>query len=409
MRLISGALLLLGFLLAAPASASYNTLPRANAASLGMTDANVALARGPAAQFTNPANLIAYPPPGDDWQWEAGGLFGRVTADLLTAGPTSEALSSETGYPIIPFAAFAVSYSERLNAGFSVESPFGVALEWPDHSFELDLGSLGSHDIAQEAEIAAVRIGPALAWRFDERFSAGARVFLHYVDAREINDLGSAKGDGQTVGAQVGINYHTAEYAIAASFTTRTNTHLKGTTTRIGTPAMSGETHIRLPARLQVGASRRVADDVWWELDLDWIGWSYINDLTLTRSDGTILNEGRTDRDYDDTLSVRTGFRWAQRETRVVYAGVAYEPTPVPETDAAPTVNNLSMTRVGLGVGLMLGTGLRLDLAYQYVRGHSRRIAETRQDDILGVDTGLFEGKYRSESHVLGLTLGGSF
>ena len=38
--------------------ASGNVLPRANSESLGMADANVALASGPAAQFINPANIV---------------------------------------------------------------------------------------------------------------------------------------------------------------------------------------------------------------------------------------------------------------------------------------------------------------------------------------------------------------
>lgn len=384
--------------------ASYNTLPRADAVSLGMADANVALATGPAAQFINPANLVTASSTGSGWK--AGGLFGRVQMGLTQSGSR---LTANTEYPIIPFVAVGQQYSDRLAVGFGLDVPFGIGVEWDDGVFELDLGPLGRHDIAKEAEIRAIRLGPSVAWRANDAWSLGVRAFVHHVDAREISDLGSADGDGRTFGGQVGINYRGDKHVFAAAFTTRTHVVLEGTTTRIMTPNMPGEADIRLPARLQVGAAYRFAPDAWLEVDLDWIGWSYVNELAIKRADGTVLNEGRTERRYKDTVTVRAGLRWEKSTDQLLFAGIAHDPTPVPEQDVAPTVNNTAMTRIGFGASFLLRRSLHLDMAYQYVYGHSRRISETAQDDILGIDTGLFEGKYRSESHVVGITLGGSF
>lgn len=384
--------------------ASYNSLPRANAASLAMADANVALATAPSAQFINPANLLGR----QGVVWEAGALFGRVDMALARESPPQD-LSADTGYPVIPFFAVGVAH-ERLAYGFSVEVPFGVSLEWPEGSFAADLGPLGAHDIAREAEITVVRAGPAVAWRAGERLNLGVRVFYQRVDARDVSDVGAAEGDGHSVGAQVGAGYRGSGFALGAAYTLRSHTEIAGDTRRFGEAAsLPGKADIHVPARLQAGAAFELAPELWWELDLDWLGWSYVDELTIARADGTVLNAGRAARYFDDALSVRTGLRWQLREDRVLYAGLAYDPSPVDERDASPTINNLSMTRVGVGAGFRLVRGLMLDVAYQYVRGHARRIRESGQDDLLGMDTGLFEGRYQSESHVLGVSLGGAF
>jgi len=408
-KVLIGVALLLGATASHYTYASYNSLPRSNAAALGMADANVALADGPSAQIINPANLLGPDTPASGW--EAGALFGRVDMDLAPDARLPNTLSAETGYPVIPFLALGFARSERLAVGFAVDSPFGVALEWPDHAFETNLGPPGAQDVAREAEITVVRAGPAIAWRAGDRLDLGARVFYQYVEARDVSDIGGAEGDGRSIGAQLGLVYRSGGYALGAAYTHRTHTEIDGQTRRIGEPSeMHGRADIHVPARLQVGVALEVRPNMWWEVDLDWLGWSYIDELTIVRDDGSILNFGRNARHFDDALSVRTGARWKIRDDRVVYAGIAYDPSPVDERDAAPTINNLSMTRVGFGMGFLLRSGLRLDLAYQYVRGHSRRVTDTVQDDIPGLgDTGLFEGTYRSESHVLGVTLGGSF
>lgn len=408
MKAFIGLALLVGATASHYTYASYNSLPRPNAASLGMADANVALATGPAAQFINPANLPSEDGPRS--QWETGTLIARVDMDLSRRAPTSETLSADTGYPIIPFIALGFDRSDRLAFGFAIDVPFGVALEWRDHAFETNLGPLGLQDIAREGEITVVRAGPAIAWRTRNHVGLGARIFYQYVEARDVSDVGEAEGDGYSIGGQIGVSYRADGYALGASYTHRTHTQIEGRTLRIGESAASaGKAEIHVPARLQAGFALALQPDLWWELDLDWLGWSYVDELSIVRADGSILNAGRNARHFDDALSVRTGVRWEATKDRVFYAGLAYDPSPVDERDASPTINNLSMTRAGLGAGFRLHNGLRVDLAYQYVRGHSRRITETVQDDILGIDTGLFEGTYRSESHVLGLTLGGSF
>lgn len=389
-----------------PAQANGNSLPRAAAESLGMADANVALIAGPSAAFINPANLIA-----DDGQarWSAGGIVGSARAHYTRPAPTGPAgaaagdYDAETSYPVVPYAAFSGGLSERVAWGFAIDAPHGLGTDWPDRAWNV----AGRGDIYGESDLAVVRVGPALAWSATERLSLGARVFAQYVDAKEISDVAGVEGDGASAGYQVGATYRTRRLILAAAYTSRTNTDLEGTFSAGGT-TIPANTDFLLPDRLQAGVAWQVVPDVWWEFDADWFGWSYVDELAIRNATGAVLNAGSAALHYRDTTTLRTGVRWRKAPDFTLQAGIGYDPTPVPDTDVNPTGSILRKTRVALGALWTVDKDLRLDLAYQYVHGHTRPVNESGLDD-LGTDTGVYEGWYSSDSHIWAIGLTGRF
>lgn len=391
---------------------SGNALPRPNASSLAMADANVALAQGPSSQFINPANLSGEP---SGATWEAGSLLGVIQAGLRRSAAAGATTAGE--YPakdiraIIPYAAFAHRWSDSMVVGFSLEASHGLSIEWPDRTFGLDLGPAGTADLAQTAELQVVRFGPALALRANDQWSFGARLFGQYVEAKEENDISKVRGDGTSFGAQIGLRYAVGDVVVGAAYTTRTNTEVKGSLSDIH-PAFASrliagdvKADILLPARLQTGVALRLTPGVWGELDLDWIEWSYVDELTIRQSNGTIANAGKNERRNQNTLSVRAAIKWTYSRTTTLYAGLGYDPSPTAEADAQPTSSMVRKTRLGLGATRVLASGTKIEAAYQFVRGHSRQVNETNQDNIGVTDTNLFEGTYESRSHILGLNL----
>jgi long-chain fatty acid transport protein len=297
-----------------------------------------------------------------------------------------------------------------------VESPHGLGLEWADHTFDRNLGPYGSADTAKKAEQTIVRAGPAVAWKLNERWRAGVRIFAQYASALDENDLATAEGHGVSPGAQLGLRYHTPDFTAGLAYTSRTNTEIKGGQ-RDNHPAaaasglLEGEVHadILLPDRLQTGMAFRLTPRLWWEIDVDWIGWAYVDELTIIQVNGAVANSGKTARHNRNTRSLRTGLRWQKQPDLTFYAGLGYDPSPVPEQDASPITSMLAKTRVGLGASRLLDNGLKLDLAYQLIRGHDRTIGATDQDNTATGDTHLYEGRYRSRSQILAFTLSGNF
>ena len=406
------------YLYASLSFGSGNTLPRPSSDALGMADANVALAEGPSAQFINPANMVSQEK--ETTEWEVGGLLASVASTYnrpLTMGAASAGGFDIDNHLFIPYLAFTHRLSEQITVGFSVDSPHGLSVEWPDHTWDIDLSGFGlpPADLVSKAELTVIRLGPALAIKTNGRWRFGGRLFYQYVDAKDENDFATVKGDGNTLGIQVGINYQNENFIFGSAYTSRTNTEIKGSQNNIhpiaaaaGALPGNAKADILLPDRLQAGVAFRVSRDLWWEIDLDWLGWSYFDELTIFQSNGLITNAGKNRRHSENTLSVRTGMKWEYRPDMALYAGLGYDPSPVPERDVSPITNMLRKTRIGFGAMLGLNNGMKLGLAYQYIRGHSRRINETGQDSFSGVDTNIFEGTYESDSHVLAVNLSGA-
>lgn len=382
-----------------------------------MADANVALAEGPSSQFINPAALLTGP--AAKTTWEAGGLIGHITADLRRPVAAGAAMAgnypAEDNTAVVPYAAISYPWSERVTVGFSFESPHGLSSEWPDHSFDLNLGPFGTADLARRAKLQVIRVGPAAAIKLNERWAVGGRFFAQHVEAKEENDISSVEGDGTSVGAQVGVRYATRDMILGAAYTTRTRTEVKGSLSDVHPIATSSlvagtaTADILLPARLQAGIAFQVKPDVWWELDLDWMGWAYVDELTIEQSNGTVANAGKNQRDHSNTLSVYTGVKWTYSPRLTLYAGLGYDPSPVAEKDVIPTSSTVRKTRVGVGVSRLLASGNKLELAYQFIRGHSRKIGESSQDSFGGADTNLYEGTYDSRTHIIGVSYTADF
>jgi long-chain fatty acid transport protein len=403
---------ILALLAAGPAQASSNVLPRPNSESLGMADANVALTTGPAAQFVNPAGL-AHLPPGAR-QWETGALLAVADASFSRARPASAAsamdVNARTGYPLVPYFAIAVPYTERVTLGFAVDSPHGLSTEWKDHTWDVNLGSFGSADMVKRVQLTVLRFGPTLAWRRDDDWSVGARLFGQYVEAIDENDIATLRASGTSLGVQLGVQFRQPDFVFGASFTTPTNTRIKGKQDNVhaaATSLIAGDIHTRylLPGRLQTGVAWRVRPDLWWEIDLDWIGWSYYDALRIYQSDGSVISPAKAARHYRDTLSLRTGLKWEKSPHLTLHAGFGYDPTPVPERDATPATSFLRKSRIALGGRYALDRDRQLDFAYQFIYGHKRRIDATDQDLFGSTDTRLFEGTYETRTHVFGLNL----
>lgn len=402
----------LGFLPTVGAWASGNLLPRVSADALAVADANVVLGAGASAQVTNPASLVATE--SARASWAMGTAIGRVRTNYLREVDAGAALaggySPETSYPIIPFFAWSTPLSARAALGISLESAHGLGSDWRDHSFDQTIGPL-TVDIARESELRTLRFGPALAWRLGPHTGLGLRGFVQHVEAREESDLARVEGDGFTGGVQVGLRHAGDHWGMGIAYTSRTDTKVRGdfNTNAPATPASGDATaHILLPDRLQAGIAFRVLPDVWWELDLDWLGWSYASELSIVRGDGNILNAGRTARSNDDTLSVRTGVEWRYRPGLTWRAGLGYDPNPVPDRDASPTASIVRKTRIAFGSDIKLSDSLTLGLAYQFIYGHERRVHDSVQDNLAFTTGRAFEGIYSSRSHVLGITVTGS-
>lgn len=376
---------------------------------------NQVVLASPALQVINPASLVAA---GNGTRWEAGVLLGQIDTSFnrATAAGVAPAgrYNAASTHPALPFFALSYVYNEQLTLGFAIDTPYYLDIRWPDHTFDVSAGG-EALDLIKRGKLVATRAGPAAAIRLNERWSGGMRLFMQHVEAMEESDFAKAEGDGNTFGVQVGLRYASASRIVGVAFTTRTNTEVHGSQTNIH-PVAAGalipgdaKADILLPPRLHTSVAFALQPTLWGELELEWLGGSYVDERTIYQADGTISNRGKNLRHYRDTVNTRVGIKWQRTPKLALYGTVGYEPTPVPEQDIAPVQSFLNRTRLTIGSSLKLRGDWRLDTAYQYAHGHSRTVNATDQDSLAGSDTHVYEGTYRSRSHALRLSVTGTF
>lgn len=133
-----------------------------------------------------------------------------------------------------------------------------------------------------------------------------------------------------------------------------------------------------LPWEIRTGFWVAPYPELRWALDVAWTGWSVEGDDVVTFSPNPFATSTREvrRRDWDDTLSVRTGLEGDVGEHWVLSGGLAWEPSPVPTETLEPGFARGDAIVVGLGFGYHVAK-VSLDLGYSYyfyddrsARGH---------------------------------------
>jgi long-chain fatty acid transport protein len=107
-----------------------------------------------------------------------------------------------------------------------------------------------------------------------------------------------------------------------------------------------------------------------WDIlgDVTWTGWSSIPELKIVRTDGpaagvsTVLPEN-----FKDTWRFSAGFNYQYNEKTVLRAGVAYDQSPVNDTDRSARLPDNDRTWLTIGGRFKYSTALNFDVGAAYI------------------------------------------
>ena len=107
-----------------------------------------------------------------------------------------------------------------------------------------------------------------------------------------------------------------------------------------------------------------------WDIlgDVTWTGWSSIPELRIVRTDGpavgasTVLPEN-----FKDTWRFSAGFNYQYNEKTVLRAGVAYDQSPVNDTDRSARLPDSDRTWLTVGGRFKYSTNLNFDVGAAYI------------------------------------------
>jgi long-chain fatty acid transport protein len=365
--------------------------------------------RDPAVQFVNPAALAAL----DGTRVTAGGMLVFPRAPFTDAGstlavglpvPGQDGDGAQDGQVPWVFASHRVAPSVVL--GFGLTTPFGLATD-----FGKDSAFVGRYQ-GIESRIESVALGPAVGWHVGGRLALGAALSArrdHVVQSLAI-DLGSqcagavdvdtcAAAFGLVPGQSDALGTFDGEGGSWTSTVGATLEPVEGTTLGLawrhevrgsvrgdetfalppgaadfllaaGTPgALTGSPagmELKLPDFVTLHGSHR-AGKVTVLAAVQWTHWKDFDEVALIAdSEATGVSVTSTQR-YKNALRFALGAAWAVRPGIDLYAGAAFEQTPIQAAYRQATLPEMDSIILALGGEVALGAGFSVAAGWQHV------------------------------------------
>jgi len=383
------------------------------ASALGQADAVVAHSSGPSTIYFNPALMNNLP----GTQVEIGTTLLFPSRDFKSATTGSTASTEDNFY--YPSSFFVShTFNDKFSAGLGVFNPFGLGTEWN--------GSWEGRYLATKSTITTYDINPVVSYRItpDLSFAAGLDVIV--LDAtleRKIllnpNPLGLTlpdanqkfKGDGTGVGYNLGIAYKAGHgISLGVAYRSEVEIDVKGDVAfdlpapqlAALLPNTGAKTTITLPRQLLAGVAYQPNDRLTVETGFRWEDWRSFKELKLELNQPVGGQSTITEaKNWHDTFAVNVGGKYRLNDTFTLLGGYLYGWNPVPDSTFEPAIPDANTHLFCIGSEAKFDK-LTLAMSYAY------QLQEERNKNN-AVGSGLANGIYNADIHLLGLSVGYMF
>lgn len=382
---------------------------------LGQGNSVIAHADDASTIFFNPALLVGL----DSTQIQAGTtvLMPSYDFDSGLNGSTSST-DDDVFYPSTLFISH--EYSDKVNFGLGVFSPFGLATEWPD--------TWDGRYIATKSKLITYTVNPVIAFSIMPNVAVAAGIDILFADA-ELNKMlnlsnlflpdihqkleGDDSGLGFNLGLLVDIN---DDISFGASYRNSITIDIRGNLSHdlpVGIPVeisqmlpdTSASTSIELPAQAFVGIVYKGIEDLTVEIGGKWEEWSSFNELTI-ETDMPVLGfkEFIYPKDWDDVFSFNAGGEYRINENIGLLFGYIFDHDPIPDSTFEPSIPVNDAHLYTAGVKWHRDTlKVSISYAYQDVKGRVKDnlIDDNPFDGELNPVTSS-NGHYEGDIHMIG-------
>ncbi len=309
----------------------------------------------------------------------------------------------------VPAASFSYVHniSPDLRLGITLGSFFGLCLDYGK--------SWAGRYYVQEAEFLTVGINPGVCYRINEQWSIGAGFSVinsHLEQKVAIRNLGPDQPDGQlkledddwgfgyNLGVlyehndrtRLGLTYRSEidfEYKDAASMK-GLQPPLNGIADIIGLSGSKVALEMNLPQAVMFSAYHKVTDRLALLGNIGWQEWSSFGDTAISLSSETTTKLTQ-DRNFDDTWHFALGFQYEIDDPWLLSMGIAYDESPVSDSDRTPDMPLDRQWRYGTGIQYNLSEDMTVGCAYEFLDLGDAEIDQNR-----GALAGEIVGDYSS-------------
>ncbi len=391
------------------AYASGFLLPDQSSSAMGMASAFAGQADDPSAVWYNPAGITQL-----DGMRISGGVIAVYPS--LTHENTDGITDVSKRDISLPLHFYAVDrFNDRISLGFGINDPFGLSTNWSNTS--------ETRYVATLSKLTTVEFNPNVAYKINDNLSAAVGIGYLRLRATLEKILASGdnfrlNGDGYGWGVNAAVLYKASDRLnFGLSYRSKISVDVDGSVD-VGGGVISnpGDTKITLPDLIQFGTSFKVSDNLTLNADMDYTRWATYDKLVIHSDTFLALGLGTDtiteEKHWQDVWAVRIGGQYKLSEQWKVRSGVQFDQTPVREEWFETRVPDSDRQGVSVGAGYTKGN-ITVDAAYLYLHFRKRTIHNSLADGEavtpLTPTPDALNGAYKSEAHVLGVTIGCTF
>jgi len=387
------------------------------ASALGQGNAVTAHATDPSTIFYNPALMNKLN--GTQVQIGTTAIFSSREYESSLPGGTP-ASNDSTHFPSTFYATHMLN--DKVSIGLGVFNPFGLGTEWDETwdgrylatKSELTTFNINPNISVQVTPSLAVAVGLdviLLDASLEKKLPAAALGIPSPFDALDVNQ--KFKGDGEGIGFNVAVAYDVCDHlSLGASYRSEVKVDVSGDATlsnpalaAFGLPAtVGGSADITLPPQFTAAVAYKGLDKLVLEAGLRWEGWSKFKELAI-HTDGNPPSV--TPRDWKDSWGLNAGGRYQVDETVALLAGYVYGDSPVPDSTFDPTIPDAKTHVFCAGTDLNFHPFI-VAASYGY-QLYESRTKNNAIDSVVQTPTSSANGKYKTDAHLVALSLGYKF
>src|SRR5271169_3273886 len=257
----------------------------------GTSFAGVAAGGSSSAMFWNPATMTQIPGIQSNSVWS--GILPSST-NSPTAGSTLFGLGGTGNIAddaLVPGAYYTWQFRPDMWLGLSVNSPFGLAVNFP-------IFWAGRDYAAGSSYLKTYNATPSFAWRINDMISVGVGVQIQYAKADLSTGpsypaflLAELSGHGWAYGFTAGVTLTpTPTTTIGLGYRSQMNQKIDGTMTITGAPVPTANvsTTLNLPDIVSLGLRQRLTPQWTGLATVEWTNWSRIGTSNVVTPGGAV-------------------------------------------------------------------------------------------------------------------------
>lgn len=386
-------------LLASDAFAAGTALDVQSARGTGMAAATTAMIDDSSAIFYNAAGIAN------------GRKFDAQLGTHLIA--PSFKFTSTTGqetklpfYVVPPFNGYgSLGITDDLYVGIGVFTPYGLKVKWPE--------DWQGRSLSTRSNLETYYINPTIAYRIGPlRIGAGLQIVRGVVQLSRAIRFGEQEGfvtlgaGTWAVGGNGGVQLDILEKMLSFGVHYRSAVKLGfdgdahfGNVPASFSPIIHDQpvsTSLTQPDQLAMGVAFRPIKDLVIDADVVWLGWAKTRsiDLTFPEDQSRTLNQSFV-KNWNNTANVHLGAEGTLGDAWKVRGGAMYDPSPQIAETLTPEIPDGSRLNLAAGVGYAHDSGIRVDVAYQWVQLFNKTSTAPQ-----------LPGEYGGFANILGISVG---